>query len=560
MLTHLQIRNFTIITQLDLAFHAGMTVITGETGAGKSIIVDAVTLLFGGRANSQLIRPNCDRCDITGLFAIENNPALQTWLNDKNLANDNSEECLIKRSLSQDGRSRAFINGQLASIQLLRELANHLIEIHGQHEYQRLFKHDTQRMIVDSYGKHQSLVKQVYTHYQQWHDVHKTITTLENQSHDHHARIDLLRYQLHELEQLAITDNEIDHLHKEYHLLSHAQESITTNQQIMDLLSEQDSSVHNHAQLALTLLEKQSQRHPELKNALTMLKSASIQIEESSHEIQLFLQNINEDPARLQWIEQRLQNLHDVARKHRIEPEALSQLTLRLQQELDQLEHSDEHLATLQQQLTEHAENYQQAAQQLSQKRRASAKKLSRLVTKNIHLLSMEQGTFDIQCLPHDENTLTPYGLERIEYMVNTNPGQAPAPMSKIASGGELSRISLALQVIIARHYQTPIIIFDEVDVGISGATAEVVGQLLQQLGQNTQILCITHLPQVAAQANQHLLVSKTTDKKTTQTTLTTLAQQQRIEELARMLGGRQITKQTLAHAEEMLCGISEGH
>ncbi len=561
MLTQLHIRNFTIIEQLDIDFYAGMTAITGETGAGKSIILDALEVLLGGRANHGLIRQHCERCDISAVFCIADYTHLRSWLEQKHLANpDDAHECMLRRYLTADGRSRAFVNGQLVPLHVLRELTQHLLDIHSQHEHQRLFNRETQRLILDSYGKHQALSKQVAAAHQQWDNTRRKLASLQNPQHNQQARIDLLRYQLDELHELAISENEIEMLHQEQHTLSHSQETQATLQHTIDLLNDGEKPILQQLQHSIALLEKTPGASGLLANSIGLLRQACIHIQEAHYDMQSFARDTHTDPQRLEKIEQRLQTLYDMARKHRVKPEQLPDTIAQLQQELDEISQCDERVNTLLQELATDEKIYLACATQLNHQRAISAKRLAQQVTENMHALSMQGGNFAIELIDNKESLYAAHGLETVEFRVTANPGQALAPLNKVASGGELSRISLALHVIIAQHYQTPTLIFDEVDVGIGGATAEIVGQLLRRLGDKAQILCITHLAQVAAQANQHMLVNKIIVNDTTQTQLITLDKTQRIREIARMLGGKHVTSHSLAHAEEMLNHTNQPH
>lgn len=552
MLQHLQIKDFTIIDNVDHELATGMTVMTGETGAGKSVIIDALSLIVGGRGNNSWLRQGASRCDISGTFSIDDRPTVIHWLEENDLYNEESE-CIIRRTISKDGRSRAYINGQVVPLHKLRDLCDHLINIHGQHENQALLKNDIQRQIVDAYAGAGNLVKQLKTLHRAYQEAAIELDTLTEASRNRAAREELLGYQLQELASLELVDNEVEALHLELKQLSSAGDIISNTQNTLLLLEEDEHSVAAQLNNALAQSSVYQDLHPSLKQANEMLQAALIQVQEAATEINQYSTHVQCDPERLQNVEQRLQLLHTVARKHQIEPEFLLDLQKRLQQEMTDCESSDEKIALLKCKLEELRMDYDKVASKLSTKRKTAAKKLSKNVTEKMALLGLQAGKFCIDLKALIEPSA--YGLEQVEMLVTTNPGVPPGPLNKIASGGEISRIALALQVIIAETYKTPVLVFDEVDVGIGGGTAEIVGKLLRELGKNSQVLCITHLPQVASCADHHIRVEKSTDGKRTVSQLTLLSEAARVKEIARMLGGVKITKQTLAHAKEMIMG-----
>lgn len=551
MLAHLSIQNFTIIDSLELEFQNGMTVLSGETGAGKSIIVDALMLALGARTDISLIKHGTDRCAVSALFDITQLPAAQQWLSEHELSNEH--ECSLRRVIGQDGRSRGFINGQTVPLQMLRELGNLLVSIHGQHEHQTLLKADKQRHLLDAYGSHLSLVKNVQTIHARWRNTYEQLQTLQTQNEQKNARYDFLKYQVQELEQLALQPEELTELDREQRQLANADELLQNCQSSLNLLSESEEvSVLALLNTAHTQLSQLQKLDTNFSNIADLINNAIIQTEEAGHELQRYLERVELNPERLQFVEQRLTQIYEIARKHRIKPEALYDLQQTLSDELHQLENSDTHLLQLQQTLDQLTIEYQTATAELTQKRQQAAKQLAPLIEQYLQQLGMPGGRFHIQFeLLADE--FSPYGVERVEFYVSANPGQPPQPLAKVASGGELSRISLAIHVLTAKNEATPTLIFDEVDVGIGGGTAEIVGRLLRMLGKSAQVFCVTHLPQVASQGHQHFQVSKTTDKQTTHTQIKLLNNEEKVQEIARMLGGVKITAQTLAHAQEML-------
>jgi DNA repair protein RecN (Recombination protein N) len=551
VLTHLALKNFAIVDELALDLSHGMTALTGETGAGKSIIIDALDLALGGRGSTSIIRHGANRADISAIFNVANIPGARTWLTEQQFDNDDND-VLLRRSISDDGRSRHTINGQPCTQAQMRELGELLLNIHGQHEHQNLLKRDKQREIVDRYGKHHTLLADLQKTYYAWYETEKQYQQLANAPDEQQAKIELLQYHVKELQTLALADDELNTLEEEHKQLAHADQLRDNVQQAINALDGDDTtSINQLLNVALQQLQKAAQFTPKVQNSIEMLSSARIQIQEANNELQDYLEQLQIDPERLFTVEQRLQLIHALARKHHTEPENLIALQQRLEQQLEQLLHADEHKQQLQQQLSKLRVEYQQRADKLSTTRAKATKKIASLVTESMQTLGMQQGQFAIKIEQQAEPS--PYGQDKIEFQVSANPGQPLQALSKVASGGEMSRISLALQMITAQKDDTPTLIFDEVDVGIGGGTAEIVGKLLRQLGEKAQVLCITHLPQVAAQAQQHLLVQKLTKQQQTSTKIIALATEPRIEEIARMLGGVKITEQTRKHAEEML-------
>jgi len=551
MLINLYINNLAVVSSLELELHSGMTSLTGETGAGKSILIDALGLGLGNRADNSMIRTGSDRAEITATFEISSNPIVQQWLEEQAL--DAGDECILRRILIRDGRSRAFINGTPIPNQLLQSLGELLVDIHGQHAHQSLLKRSCQRELLDAYAGHSSLVNQTDEHFQAWHALQEELKQSQAAFADRAARLDLLRYQAHELETLQLQKNELSELDSEHNRLSNISKLQELTNLALDRLYDQEGSV----QETLAYLSRELTELLPLDNRLTasqeLLASALIQIEEATTELRHYNDNLELSPGRLEQLEERLQEIHDLARKYRVAPHELTEKHDAIQVELDQLEHSEVYLAELEEQLTASYTHYLQSANKLSNSRRKMAKKLEKNITETLHSLGMPQSVFKIAVNPLPEERGTRNGLDQIEYLISSNPGQTPQPLSKVASGGELSRISLAIQVATIKCGQIPTLIFDEVDAGIGGSIAEIVGKLLRQLGETRQVLCVTHLPQVAAQGHHHLQISKQSSKKSTRTTVQALQEDNRVQEIARMLGGMEITEQTLAHAQEMV-------
>lgn len=556
MLTQIHLKNFAIVEQLELDLHQGMTALTGETGAGKSIILDALQLALGARGTSDVIRHGAERTDITAVFDLTHLPSAQNWVQEHDFSNDNSSdnhECYLRRVLTTDGRSKQFINAQACTQQQLREFGELLLTIHGQNEHQNLLQREQQRATLDRYAQHITLVNDVKNSASQWQKIQQQLKQLQ-QVGNSAAKLELLQYQVNELQSLALTANEISELETEQKQLAHADQLINTLTHVLNLLDEHEpQAISKNLSIAIREVQHVTNITPHLQANAQLLESALIQIQEATTELNHYRDTIEINPERLHYVEQRLEQIHATARKHHVKPEQLFDVQIKIENELEQLLHTDEHVVKLQQQLTQLQTAYHQAAQKLRASREKTAKKLSKLVTDNMQQLGMQGGQFNIQLEMNDATTPSPHGSERIEFYVSANPGQPLQLLSKVASGGELSRISLALQMITAEQEDTPTLIFDEVDVGIGGSSAAIVGQLLQQLSKKVQVLCITHLPQVAAQATHHLQVKKLTADQQTVASITPLQEQARVEEIARMLGGIKITEQTLKHAKEML-------
>ncbi len=550
MLTQLCIQNFTVIAELELEFKSKMTVLTGETGAGKSILIDALLLTLGGRADSTVIQTGKDRCTISANFDIAKLPAAQQWLAEHELAHD--DECILRRVITADGRSRGYINEQAVSIQALREIGNLLISIHGQHEHQTLLKAEKQRLLLDLYAGHSALVKKVQETYTTWKKTQAEFDALKIQTEQRSARQELLAYQVQELDALALQENELNELDRDQRQLASAGNTLENCQNTLALLEEtEDANILQLLNNAQQLLKPLKNRDTKLDNVLNLLDNAEIQLQEASSELRNYLDHIELNPERLQFVEQRLSAIHEMARKHHTTPDKLLELQQHLHNELALLENSDSQLKKLAQEINELAQAYQQAATELSQSRLKVAEKLAPQIEKSMRELGMPGGKFLVQFEPLAEPTAT--GLERIEFNVSTNPGQPLQALSKVVSGGELSRISLAIHVLTAKNDHKPTLIFDEVDVGIGGGTAEIVGRLLRTLSNSAQILCVTHLPQVAALSHQHFQVNKSIVKNKVLVAARELDKTAKIKEIARMLGGIKVTEQTLAHAQEMI-------
>lgn len=548
MLKHLYIKNFTIIQEIAVELNNGLTVLTGETGAGKSILIDALQVVLGERADSGLIKNGADRCEVSAIFSLTHNLPATEWLQAQSL--DEGQECLIRRVITNDGRSRATINGSPCSLQLLRELGALLVHIHGQNQHQQLLKNDYQRELLDEYATNAVLCDFVKNIYEQWRETKQTLATISSQ--DYSQQKEFLDFQIRELTELALLPHEIEELEKEHRHLAHAQEWINISEQTLNILTESEEGGVLQGLYTVDLLIKKLSEQTQ-KTVTPLLEEASIQIQEAATQIRHALKTLELNPERINWIEQRLARIHDIARKHRVAPEELLALQEKLITQYQTLNQSAENISLLEQKISTLAAEYSTHVKRLTQSRQKAAKKLSSDVTAQIQTLGMPGGRIEIHLATRETDALYAHGNERIEFLVSTNPGQPLQPLNKVVSGGELSRIALAIQVVAAQAAILPTLIFDEVDVGIGGGTAEIVGLQLKNLGKRAQVLCVTHLPQVAAQGHHHLHVQKHTQNNQVGTQVQLLSVEEKIQEIARMLGGVKITEKTLAHAREMV-------
>lgn len=549
MLVSLSVTNFAITEHLEVDFCQGMTAITGETGAGKSISIDALGLALGNRGDSKLIKHGADKTDICAVFDIKALANVQLFLQEHELAGDG--DCILRRIITKDGRSKAYINGTPVNLQQLKTLGAMLVDIHSQHAHHQLMQKDSHQHLLDAFGGHDKLQQKTENAYKQWHSTQKAINALEQQTQEADTKREYLAFQLQEFDELAIAENEFIELEQQHAHLANSEAIEQTRLQSLQQLKEADTNACDIIAHAMQGLEAFIQQDEDLRAAHELLEQSQITLDEACIMLRDY-HSQHSDAQGLAQLEQRLTQLHDLARKHRVPPEQLLEVQQNLQTELNNLDTSSEQLQTLQQQLGLQQQLYIKHAKALSSQRQKTAKKLSAAIIEQLQLLGMHNCQFSI-ALHSDEQKFKAQGFDAAEFLVSTNPGQPAQALQKVASGGELSRISLAIQVITAQTATVPTLIFDEVDVGIGGATAEVVGRLLKNLGQSAQIINVTHQAQVAACADQHYLVHKTTDKKRTQTTMAALEQEQKINELARMLGGVEITELTREHAKEML-------
>ncbi len=553
MLRSLNIRDFVIVDELDIDLDHGFTVLTGETGAGKSILLDALSLVLGERADPSQIREGKSKAEISALFSLDGSlkNVISSWLDEQGFnLEDDGATLILKRIIDTSGRSRAFINGSTATLNQTKELGNHLVDIHGQHAHQLLLKTGAQRDLLDNQGQLQEQVATVKGLYQQWQTAKKQLELAKSAGESLQKEQERLSWQLEELDLLAPKAGEWAEIDVEYSRLANAAKLIEGSQNALAMLSDQEGNVEELLAKAFTEIEDLAKLDSHLEDAKVSLESAQIQISEATHSLNRYLQKIDVDPERLAEVEERLKALHSAAKKFKVTPEELPDVWLDIKEKVNAIKDSQD-LAALEKNLLATQTEYNKAAKTLSQNRNKAAKILEKLVTEAMQDLSMAGGQFAIGMEPLPEGNA--YGLENIEFLVAGHPGVSPKPLSKVASGGELARISLAISVITSEASQIPTLIFDEVDSGIGGAVAETVGKRLKELGQAHQVLCVTHLAQVAAQGHQHWKVEKQSTANATTSSITGLNRQERVEEIARMLGGTEITDTTRRHARELL-------
>ncbi len=552
MLTYIRVRDFAIIEELALEFKSGMSVLTGETGAGKSIIIDAIGLVLGDRADSDTVRHGAKRAEISIVVDITRLPTVKSWLIAHEL--DSDGECMLRRVIHRDGRSRAYINGTPASLGLFRSLGELLVEIHGQHEHQSLMRRDMQRQLLDDHAGNKQRLQQLAKLYRHWLGLKRHLETLTSQQEQRQAQIDLLRYQIEELMEADLDARELNFLDEEHHRLANVEQLQRNCHEIyVDLYESDELSLYSHLGRRISQLDDIVEIDHSLKEFRDLLVEAQLQIGEAASGLQRYINQLEADPKRLAWLDNRLALIHDLARKHQIAPEHLPERLVSLKSELASLEcpeHDPQYLRT---NLDQIASQYRDLAQEIHNIRKRTATLLSKQTTVAMRQLGMRGGKFQIDVKQLGESHWSPTGLDKVDFLVSTSAGQPLKALNKVVSGGELSRISLAIQMVAARSMPIHTLIFDEIDTGIGGAIAETVGKQLHALGKKRQVLCVTHLPQVAAQAHHHFQVNKVSLGASTETRIIPLRPSQRIEEIARMLGGVEMTDQTRAHATEMI-------
>ena len=553
MLTQLTINNFAIVRHLNLELSEGMSVITGETGAGKSVAIDALGLCLGYRSESSMIRNGADKADITATFQMQPNSPAYLWLKEHELLDEeNSHECILRRMINLEGRSKAFVNNRPLPISQLRELGQYLIHLNGQHAPQLLLKSEYQLELVDNYAGIHNLLGKMQEQYNKWRKLHQQVKNFRQQCKENEARKQLLQYQVDELDEFDIKEGEFEEMEETHTRLSNSEELTEMSQSVLDLLSDDNSNADSLIYNAIRYLEDLVDVDANYQSSLDMLNEALIQVQEASSEVRALADSIEQDPELLAELDERISRAMSLAKKHYVSPNELWQHHSVLQDELQKLVDFEDNEDQL---IADEKKAYRECvalAEQIYQERVSAAQKLAEQVTSQIKALSMENSEFYID-IQHDVKKLTPNGADFVEFNLRSNLGQNAQPLAKIASGGELSRISLAVQVLTANKLSTPTIIFDEVDVGISGIAATTVGRLLRQLGNKCQVLCVTHLPQVASHGHQHFNVQKYVKDNQTETQMSLLSERERVNALARLLGGSKITDAVLANAQEML-------
>ncbi len=553
MLTHLCVHNYTLVDNLDLELHSGLTTLTGETGAGKSLLLDAIGLAIGNKVRGDAIFNAQEDAEVTASFDITKHTKVRQWLNEQNLPCI-EDECLLKRLITPQGRSRCFINGRAVTLQQLQSLGQRLINIHGQHEHHALLLNTTQRKLLDAFGNYPDEIEQTRQHFEHWKNISDALATAQQLASHQNAEYQLLKYQAEELDHLALHENEVQALEAQQKQIANAEHIQHCGQQILSISRDSDDNLQGQLSWITQQLNQLSKHNPRFKDIQELYKIALIHIEEAVASLDDQLSNDPGNASDLATIEQRLSTIYTIARKHKIAPEELAQHHQQLKQQLQSVENNGEQIAKLEHEQETALNNYQASAQRLTLARTKAAKKIGKEVDKHLHNLNMKGAEF-IATL-EAKSTPSAHGNENIQFLISTIPGKAPAPLQKIASGGELSRIGLAIQVVSAANHTTPTLIFDEVDAGIGGTTGNIVGQLLRELGSKTQVLCVTHLAQVASKAHNHLQVSKQVQKGTALSSITSLRGDAIVNEIARMIGGPVDTDTSLAHARQMITAL----
>ncbi|MDG1812758.1 MAG: DNA repair protein RecN [Porticoccaceae bacterium] len=552
MLLSININNYTLVETLEIEFSSGTTAITGETGAGKSLVLDALGMALGDRADTGTIRHGKDRAEITATFAIDSIENAKVWLNNNDFSAE--DECILRRIYTVEGRSRGYINGQSCTMQQLQQLGDMLSDIHSQHEHQSLLRRETHRRLLDEYTNATDLASQVASDFRDWHAAHKKLTALLERSDELIARKDLLSFQVNELQQIDIEPTSLAKLEVEQQTLANAEQILQDSHSLLAICDQNEgNNVRDGVNRALSILAGLKHKPDALGSAEELLQGSLIQIEEATREIESHIDRFEADPQRLALVEDQLAIIFQLSRKHRVNADQLSETLTVLEQELQSLQDGGESIDALQLQVADLAADYETSASKLSAMRQKGSATMAAEINQQLQKLSMEGAELVVQLSPLDTGEYRASGFEEVEFLLATNPGQPHKALAKIASGGELSRVSLAIQVVAAAHSKIPTLIFDEVDVGIGGSTADIVGQLLKRLGDRGQVISVTHQPQVAAHAHHHYRASKVVEANSAESLMVALDHSARVDELARMLGGAQVTDQTLSHAAELL-------
>ena len=553
MLIQLQVRHFAIVDHIDIELKKGMTAITGETGAGKSIALDALSLCLGARAEASMVRPGADKAQIYAVFDIQKNAQAQQWLSEHELDVDDNHECILRRTISKEGRSKAYINGTTCPLSLLKGLADLLVNIHGQHEHQLLSLPEHQLQLLDQYASHRPLVRKVKESWQRWQQLRREKKRLDDTREQLAAKKQLIHYQVSELQEFNLQVGEYEQVEQDHQRQANA--SALRDESAFALNSLYDGEHNNAYSLVQTVIDRLQQQlsiDERLQPTVDLLLEASVQIEEAVRELRHYHQDIEVDGESLSGLEHRMTQAIQLAKKHRVSPEQLPTLRAELEGQLRAIQNSNEQADEIDSLVADAKAHFLQAATALSSSRVAAARQLGKDISLSMHQLNMPAARFEVSVV-NDSKYASALGTDTVTFLVSANPGQPLQALQKVASGGELSRISLAIQVITANRANTPTLMFDEVDVGISGSTAATVGKLLRQLGEQTQVICVTHLPQVAAKAHQQMRVEKAHTANSTCTTMTWVQGHERVTELARLLGGDTVTETALANAKDLM-------
>jgi DNA repair protein RecN (Recombination protein N) len=552
MLKSIFIKNFAIIDELELEFYAGMSVLTGETGAGKSIIIDALNLALGMRADRSVARDDKNNVEVVVNIDASNSKDAITWLKEHDL--DNGDECILRRIISIDGKSKAYINNSPSSVAALRSLGDLFVDVYGQHEHQSLMRLDMQRQLLDSFANNHEQIEKLASVFRLWQSLKNQLKIAETNQADTAAKLDLLRYQLQELDELDLKPGEYEEINENFILSSNSKELYDFSMRISQQLADDDeNSIYDTLSSLINDAEKFSAIDEDLNEPLESLRSMHIQTKEITKFFHKYSERISSDPHELKILEDRITAVIELSRKHKVKPEELADKHVSIKEELSAIESDHGDPEKIQVSMQEAEQLYRSSANKISSARKKAANELNEQITESMQTLGMQGGRFHISVEAKKSTELSLNGLDEIQFLVSTNPGQPLRPLNKVASGGELSRLSLAIQMATSNNLKIPTLIFDEVDTGVGGATAEIVGKHLRKLGNNSQVFCVTHLPQVAAQSHHHYKVNKIKKNQSITTKITHLSEDDRVKELARMLGGIELTKNTQEHAKEML-------
>lgn len=555
MLVHIAIKNLAIVKKVELTLGSGLTAITGETGAGKSIALDALGLCLGNRAESNTVRSGADKAEVVAHFDVGKLEHARQFLSDNELSqDDNPDECFVRRVISAEGRSKAFINGIPVNLTQLKTLGTFLGAIYSQHAHHEFLKTDNQRSVLDAYGKHSPLMEKLANAFYSYTETKKQLDVITQQSQQRAERSQLLAYQVEELDEFSLAENEFVELENQVKKLHHTQDILSNSEHALECLESADESnalglLNQSLKAVSNIMEHDETIH----NVSDSLYGALAQLEEACNDLKQYQSSIEADPEQLALVENRYSECLDIARKHKVSPENLYQMHMELVDELASLQGQESNILTLQEQLLSQEAEYKNAAELLFDARKHSASVLANEIQSSIREMNLPHALVDVSVSKIENKAPAKNGNHLVEILLSVNPGQALEPIVKVVSGGELSRIGLALQVICSKENHIPTMVFDEVDTGISGPTAALVGKLLRKLGNHAQVMCVTHLPQVAAQAHNQLFVSKSTDGKTTETNLLKLTKDERVNEIARLLAGDELTDTAIANAKDLL-------